>query len=101
MSEIDRSHERDLLIEAAITEGAAAGENLDAAREARAEAARPFMRMLPSGQLQFGIDGNQCYVLLGENIQDGVAGVGDSMDAASRDFDRMWMAKLPRKKDTR
>lgn len=101
MSDIDRSMERQLLIEAAVIEGAAAGEKLDGAREARAEAARPFTRMLPSGQLKFGIDGNQCYVLLGKTIQDGVAGFGDSMDAASRDFDRAWTAKLPGKEASR
>lgn len=40
------------------------------------------------------IDGNQWCALHGENIQDGVAGFGDSPELAYFDFDRAWSAKL-------
>lgn len=41
------------------------------------------------------IDGNQWFALYGENLQDGVAGFGDSPALAMADFDRNWFAKLP------
>jgi hypothetical protein len=40
-------------------------------------------------------DGNQWCALLGENIQDGVVGFGDSPDAAMWAFDKAWREKLP------
>lgn len=40
------------------------------------------------------IDGNQWCALYGENIQDGVAGFGDSPELAFLDFDRLWSAAL-------
>lgn len=40
------------------------------------------------------IDGNQWCALYGDNLQDGVAGFGDSPDAATRDFDKSWCSKL-------
>lgn len=40
------------------------------------------------------IDGNQWCALYGENLQDGVAGFGDSPGAAMRDFDNNWFTKL-------
>ena len=43
------------------------------------------------------IDGNQWCALYGDNLQDGVAGFGDSPAAAMGDFDRNWYAKLPLK----
>jgi hypothetical protein len=57
------------------------------------ERARPFM--LLAAHCKISIDGNQWCVLYGENLQDGVAGFGDSPDAASRDFDTSWHTKLP------
>lgn len=36
------------------------------------------------------IDGNQWCALYGENLQDGVAGFGDTPDAAMRAFDETW-----------
>lgn len=41
------------------------------------------------------IDGNKWVALYGANIQDGVAGSGDSPDEAMRDFDAHWLARLP------
>lgn len=41
------------------------------------------------------IDGNQWCALYGDNLQDGVAGFGNSPADAMRDFNRAWSAKLP------
>jgi len=43
---------------------------------------------------RLSIDGNQWCALYGDNLQDGVAGFGDSPEAAYWDFDRAWRAKL-------
>lgn len=40
------------------------------------------------------IDGNQWCALYGDNIQDGVAGFGDSPDEAMAEFDKAWRAAL-------
>ena len=44
------------------------------------------------------IDGNMWCALYGDNLQDGVAGFGDSPAAAMWDFDINWHAKLSAKK---
>lgn len=54
------------------------------------EMVRPSVRFQP----RLFIDGNQWCALYGENIQDGVAGFSDSPDAAMRNFDANWYAKL-------
>ena len=41
------------------------------------------------------IDGNKWCALYGDNLQDGVAGFGDSPAEAMHDFDRNWYTKLP------
>lgn len=51
----------------------------------------PHVLMRPA----LSIDGNQWCALYGEDLQDGVAGFGDSPADAMRDFDRNWFAKLP------
>jgi len=56
------------------------------------EMLRPFY--LLAAHCKISIDGNQWCVLYGENLQDGVAGFGDSPDAASRAFDADWHKKL-------
>jgi hypothetical protein len=43
------------------------------------------------------IDGNQWCALYGANLQDGVAGFGDSPAEAMRDFDKNWGEKLSAK----
>lgn len=43
---------------------------------------------------RLSIDGNQWCALYGDNLQDGVAGFGDSPYAAMQDFNRNWFAKL-------
>jgi hypothetical protein len=40
------------------------------------------------------IDGNQWCALYGENLQDGVAGFGDSPNEAMHQFDLAWATKL-------
>ena len=40
------------------------------------------------------IDGNQWCALYGENIQEGVAGFGDSPEKAVADFNRKWGESL-------
>lgn len=40
------------------------------------------------------IDGDQWCALYGENLQEGVAGFGDSPIAAMVDFDKSWTTKL-------
>ena len=44
------------------------------------------------------IDGNQWCVLYGENLQDGVAGFGDSPELAMHDFDVNWATALTKKR---
>ena len=46
---------------------------------------------------RLSVDGNQWCALYGDNLQDGVAGFGDSPAGAMTDFDRNWHAKLPAK----
>lgn len=46
---------------------------------------------------RLSIDGDQWCALHGENLQDGVAGFGDSPDEAYRAFDRAWYEKLPKR----
>lgn len=57
---------------------------------AAAEHARPFMTLRP----KMSIDGDQWCALYGDNLQDGVAGFGDSPELAARDFDKQWHAAL-------
>lgn len=53
---------------------------------AACEQRRPFVILRP----RIFPDGDQWCVLLGEDLQSGVAGFGNTPDAASRDFDRNW-----------
>ena len=65
----------------------------ESVREAAAEHARPSAVFKP----RLSVDGNQWCALYGDNLQDGVAGFGDSPADAMWDFDRNWSAKLPAK----
>lgn len=40
------------------------------------------------------IDGDKWCALYGENLQDGVAGFGDSPEMAYQDFDKQWAKKI-------
>jgi len=55
------------------------------------EKLRPFYLVKPEFM---GIDGNMYWFLYGNNLQEGCAGFGASMDEASRDFDLNWSKKL-------
>ena len=57
---------------------------------AEEERSRPSYLYRP----KLSIDGNQWCALMGDNLQDGVAGFGESPEAAYRDFDKAWYAKL-------
>lgn len=45
---------------------------------------------------RLSIDGNKWCALYGDNLQDGVAGFGDSPADAMWNFDQAWTAKLTR-----
>jgi hypothetical protein len=62
-----------------------------AQEEAAIESKRPFMMLNP----KMYPDGNQWCCLLGEDLQVGIAGFGDSPDEASRDFDKEWIKPIP------
>ena len=62
----------------------------EAVREAAAEHARPSAVFRP----RLTIDGNQWCALYGDNLQDGVAGFGDSPEDAMWRFDQAWRTKL-------
>lgn len=55
-----------------------------------AEYARPSAVYRPA----LSIDGDQWCALYGENIQDGVAGFGESPAAAMTAFDKAWLTRL-------
>ena len=58
-----------------------------------AETCRPSVIFKP----KFYIDGNSWCALYGDNLQDGVAGFGDSPELAASNFDFEWHAKLSSK----
>lgn len=60
------------------------------AQEAASDAARPHVLMRPA----ISHDGGKWCALYGDNLQDGVAGFGDSPYAAMFAFDRAWETKL-------
>jgi hypothetical protein len=60
-------------------------------RATAGEYARPSVVWKP----RLCVDGNQWCALLGDNLQDGVSGFGDSPADAMWDFDKKWFAKLP------
>lgn len=53
------------------------------------ELLRPFHLLRP----RVFQDGNMWCVLLGENLQEGVAAFGDTPDAATRKWDKVWMGE--------
>lgn len=61
-----------------------------AAIQAAAQYERPSALYRP----RLSVDGNQWCALYGDNLQDGVAGFGDSPEAAMAAFDRAWTAPL-------
>lgn len=55
--------------------------------DAAMEMKRPFMLLRP----RLFVDGNQWCALYGENLQDGVAGFGDTPAKAATQFDIEWL----------
>lgn len=58
--------------------------------DVREQMTRPAVVYKP----RIGIDGNQWIAVYGDNIQEGVAGCGDSPELAMADFDKAWKEKL-------
>lgn len=69
----------------------------DMAYRALSSAASEYERAAAVFKPRLFIDGNQWCALYGENLQEGVAGFGDSPASAMWDFDKNWSAKLPGK----
>ena len=63
------------------------------AYDAIQEWSRPSVLYRPA----LAVDGDQWFALYGSNIQDGVAGFGESPALAMSDFDANWLAKLQAK----
>ena len=59
--------------------------------QAGREQQRPFVLLRP----KLSIDGNKWCALYGENLQDGVAGFGDTPEQAAIDFDLNWLNAKP------
>jgi len=66
---------------------------VDMTYEAAEIAIRPSTIFKP----KLSIDGNQWCALFGDNLQDGVAGFGDSPADAYADFDKAWNERLVNK----
>ena len=62
-----------------------------AAQQSSQDMTTPHVLMRPS----LRIDGNKWMAHYGEDLQNGVAGFGDSPSEAMADFDREWWKKLP------
>lgn len=58
-------------------------------RQTTGEYERPSVLYRP----KLAPDGNMWIALYGDNLQEGVVGIGDSPDAAMRNFDRAWYTK--------
>ena len=79
----DRSNIDQMLFQAACYEANAAEAKYDAALQQK----RPFILLRPSIKL----DGDAWCVLLGESIQEGVCGFGDTPEKAALAFDLAWL----------
>lgn len=64
----------------------AENEERHARQRAAVEQSRPVVVFRPT----LKTDGDQWCFLLGENLQNGVAGFGSSPEAAAKDFDHQW-----------
>lgn len=79
-------------LDAAGAEYRSAQERLDWARAEGIERTRPST--IYAAHLKICIDGDKWCALFGENLQDGVAGFGESPYAAMRAFDIAWNEPL-------
>lgn len=85
------SEDSSMAMNAMAHEARMAGVSIQAAA---AQYERPSVLYRP----RLSIDGSQWCALYGENLQDGVAGFGDSPNDAMWSFDLAWIAKLPARK---
>ena len=86
----DTGHIDQMLFEAASYKSEASQREADAARLAQStelERNRPFMLLRP----RVFPDGNAWCALLGDNIQEGMCGFGDTPAKASVEFDLQWL----------
>lgn len=85
----------------AAVENALRGENIGhfahMASESIREAAAVYQAPSAIYRPVLSIDGDQWCALYGDNLQDGVAGFGDSPALAMADFDKNWYAGLPKR----
>jgi|SRR3990172_1780501 len=60
---------------------------------------KPVEKRRPSFELKIvpKLDGNKWCALYGENLQEGIAGFGDSPDESMLNFDKEWFAKRSEK----
>lgn len=58
-------------------------------------AASQYMRPSAIWRPKISVDGNKWCALYGDNLQDGLAGFGDSVAEAMADFDLNWTKHLP------
>lgn len=65
----------------------------DTLRLAVAEYERPSVLFRPG----LSVDGNQWRALYGDNLQDGIAGFGDTPEMAIQEFDKQWRNCYARK----
>ncbi|GAB4059141.1 hypothetical protein [Uliginosibacterium sediminicola] len=65
------------------------------AKECISQAASEYMRPSVIYKPKLSIDGNKWCALYGNNLQEGVAGFGDSPMLAMCDFDDNWHKRLP------
>lgn len=61
------------------------------------EAALQHQRPSAVYRPQLSLDGNQWCALYGDNIQEGIAGFGDTPELAMRQFDEEWLKAIPPK----
>lgn len=69
-------------------------QELEHAERMNVEVTRLDMATMAMLHPKIGIDGNQWYVLYGENLQDGVAGFGDTPLAAIQNFNHNFCVPL-------
>lgn len=85
------SEKYDAIYDAVSNEFAAVGDIAKAAiLEVNRKAIEPSVLYRPT----LSIDGNQWCALYGENLQDGVAGFGDSPQEAMHAFNQAWAKRL-------
>jgi hypothetical protein len=72
-----------------------------ATHQCAADVAREQMRPCVLFRPALSIDGDQWCALYGGNLQDGVAGFGDTPGEAMSDFDRQWTTCHARKADSK